>query len=76
MIIKEDVLLLRRVGQLLAAEAESVRVANEPFTRDPDSIKAKRLYDRVLRERRDLKSLEKRIEAQVHTEAAKVPEPA
>ena len=62
MIIKEDVALLRRVGKILADEAEVIRVSNEPFTKDPESVVAKRRYDRYLRERRDLKALEKRVE--------------
>ena len=76
MIIKEDVALLRRVGKILADEAEVIRVSNEPFTKAAESVVAKRRYDRYLRERRDLKALEKRVEVAARQDALTATAPA
>lgn len=61
-----DKLLMRRVGKLLAEQADELELRHGTnWAASPEAREAKRLHDRVRREERDLAALRRRLEAQV-----------
>jgi hypothetical protein len=70
MITKLDIHLLTRVGKLLTDDAAMIEATETPWTTDAFSKSAKRKYDRILREARDLAALRKRLQADLGSATA------
>lgn len=68
MISKLDVLLLSRVGKILAEEAAIAKRSHTPWSGSAESRAQKRRYDRMQREIRDLADLRNRLTGQLVVE--------